>query len=223
MFGADAYSAIIMNATKVKLPFSEYEINQLASGHSVTEAADFMQQIIISKTQESELTGLELGSGNGIISLMLALQRPSWKLTGIELQKELHELAVANSDILSVACQFIEGDLRDYQRLLMHKGYALIYSNPPWIKAGSGLVSPDQARAMSRQEVSCTMRDILACIDWCLSDNGTAWVIYPQDRKPDLAREVQRTNLSVNGLHHSEVSPRSFIAQLVRKQAAEQW
>lgn len=205
------------------MPFNGHEIKQLASGHPVTEAADFLQKTIVENTKDRVLKGLELGSGNGIISFMLALQKPQWKLMGIELQKELLYLAVSNNDKLSLSCSFVEGDIRDFQRLLNHKGFELVYSNPPWIKAGTGNISPDPVRAMSRQEVSCTMKDVLACIEWCLSDNGTAWIIYPQDRKAELALEIQRTGLLVSGMFHSELSPRSFIARLMRKPVSQKW
>jgi len=212
-----------MNTIKVKLPFSDIEIEQLADGHPVTEAADFLQSTIIDKTQENRVKGLELGSGNGIISFMLALQKPDWQLTGIELQKELLDLAQSNNARLGLDCRFISGDLREYKTCLEYRAFDLIYSNPPWIKAGSGKVSPDEGRAMSRQEITCTMKDILACIEWSLNENGVAWLIYPNDRKPELANELMRTELEAAGLFSSEISPHSFVAKLKRKPVSKHW
>ncbi|MBM4400035.1 MAG: methyltransferase [Candidatus Cloacimonetes bacterium] len=212
-----------MNKTKVKLPFSDMEIEQLEGSHAVTEAADLLQKTIIENTNAKAVKGLELGSGNGIISLMLALQRPDWQLTGIELQKDLCELSVSNAALLGDHCQFISGDIREHRTLLKHWGYQLIYANPPWVKSGSGLVSPDKSRAISRQEVTCTMRDVLQCINWCLEDEGFAWIIYPLDRKAELAKEVLRTELEVVSLIQSDQSPKSFIAKIRRKPLSEQW
>lgn len=212
-----------MNRTKVKLPYSDIEIEQLPDGQPVTDATAFLQDTIVKNTQQSVLNGLELGSGNGTVSFMLALQNPQWMLTGIELQSELADLAMENNARLSLNCNFIQGDLREHRKLLKHQGYELIYSNPPWVKANSGLVSPNPSRALSRQEISCTMKDVLACIEWCLAPNGIGWIIYPLERKIDLSKEIMQTELEVCNMHQSELSPHSFIAKLRKKAEARKW
>jgi tRNA1(Val) A37 N6-methylase TrmN6 len=212
-----------MNNIKVKLPYTDIEIEQLPGGHPVTEAADFLQLTVNRNVSGKVENGLELGSGNGIISLMLALQNRHWQLTGIELQKELVDLAERNNARLGLSCRFVLGDLREFKSQLDYRGYDLIYSNPPWVKSGSGKISPDFARAMSRQEVTCTMKDILDCIDWSLAAGGEAYVIYPADRKAELAKDVIRTELEVCNLFESEISPDSFIAKLRRKVLSRQW
>ncbi len=212
-----------MNSIKVKLPFTNIEIEQLAEGHPVTDAADYLQNTIIGNTRQGSLNALELGSGNGIISFMLALQRPNWQMTGIELQKELSDLADLNNARLRLKCSFISGDLREYKTLLKFQGYELIFSNPPWVKAGAGNISPDKTRALSRQEITCTMSDILACVDWCLSPEGSAWIIYPQQRKAELARELAKMELEVGRLFEAEENPLCFIAKIRRKQESNHW
>lgn len=212
-----------MNKIKVKLPFSEIEIDQLPDGQPVSEATNFLQETIIANTSRNSLTGLELGSGNGVVSFMLALQKPYWQLTGIELQVELIELAESNNEKLGLKCNFIKGDLREYKQFLKHGGYDLIYANPPWIKASCGQVSPNPARAMSRQEITCTMKDILLCVDWCLAAKGFGWIIYPIERKAELAREILHTDLEVCNVFQTEASPRSFIAKLRKKAGKELW
>lgn len=212
-----------MNKKKVQLPFGDLVIDQLADGHPVTDAADFLQSTIIQNIKTEELKGLELGSGNGIITFMLALQRPQWQLTGIELHPELHELSLRNNAKLGLSCSFVLGDLREFRSSLDFRSFDLICSNPPWIKAGSGKVSPDEVRAAGRQEITCSMKDILVCIDWCLSDKGCAWIIYPLKRKAELAKEMMRINLEAVNLYHSKEHPDSFVARLKRKPSGQSW
>ncbi len=212
-----------MNKTKVRLPYTEIEIKQLAAGHPITEASDFLQSTIVQNLKAEHLTGLELGSGNGIVTFMLSLQNPGWQLTGIELQPELYDLSIVNNKGLGLSCKFILGDLRGFRSQLGYKTYDLIYSNPPWVRAGAGKVSPDEVRALSRQEISCTMKDILLCIDWCLKEDGSAWIVYPLDRKKELAKEMMRIDLEAVNLYHSEQSQQSFVACLRRKPAGQRW
>ena len=206
-----------MNNPQVKLPFSDYELKQLAGGHPVTEAAAVLQDTIIKHTDLEVLSGLELGSGNGIISLMLASRKQGWDLTGIELQPTLVELARENNSGLRLDCSFRQGDLRDYEKKIKYREYDLVYANPPWVKAGSGKVSPDEARALSRQEITCTMQDILACLDWSLNETGTAWLIYPNGRRAELMATLEDTGLIVKEIFQPEESPPSFVVKLARK------
>ncbi len=212
-----------MNQTKVKLPFTDAEIEQLQKGHPVTDASVFLQDTVIKYTEAETLLGLELGSGFGIVSFMLALQKPGWQLEGIELFKELTDLAQENNLKLGIDCHFITGDIRDHKSLLKYRQYDLIYSNPPWCKMGDGKLSLDALRTAARHETTCRMRDIMVCIDWCLKPGGTAWTIYPIERKPDLERALLGTGLDVPGMIHSTDYPKSFIAKLVRKPAGKHW
>jgi tRNA1(Val) A37 N6-methylase TrmN6 len=212
-----------MNHSKVHLPIGNLEIEQLTGGHPVTDAAAYLQECIIKDTRAEVVSGLELGSGNGIITLMLALQKPAWTLAGIEIQRKLVDLAEQNALHLTAQVQFIWGDICEYKDLFPYRKYSLVYSNPPWTKSGSGIISPDPARAISRQEVACTMKDILACLDWCLSPAGTGWLIYPTERKNELAREVRLTSLEVSNLFEPEENSRYFVAKLRTKVTENKW
>jgi tRNA1(Val) A37 N6-methylase TrmN6 len=212
-----------MNVIRVKLPFTEIEIEQSAEGHGITDAAAFLQETVISNCGSEELNGLELGCGNGIISLMLGLQRPQWKLTGIELQEDLAELARQNAERLSVKLEVVTGDIRECRAVLNYQAYDLVYSNPPWVKAGSGIVSPVHGRALSRQEIACTMTDVLLCLEWTLAQTGTAFVIYPLERETELDRELRRSGLEAVNMYKSDTSPRSFISKLKRRQRQPSW
>lgn len=211
------------NKNTIKLPFSDAEIKQLSGGHPVTSAADYLQKTIIREMPDMPLKGLELGSGNGIITIMLLLQRPNWQLTGIELQKELSDIAEQNRRELNLACRFEQGDIRTCRTKLAHQEYDLVYSNPPWVKLGSGLVSPDESRALSRQEIACSMKDVLNCIEWCLNMDGTAFIVYPSERKTELGLEIMRTELEVLNLYKAEEFGDIFVAKLRHKPPVQSW
>lgn len=205
-----------MRTASLKLPFSENEIEQSAGGQSGTEAADFLQKTILANTENEVLNGLELGSGNGIITLMLAGQKPNWHLTGLELQPELTAMAIRNNQKLGLNCSFLQGDLRQCKTLFSPHSYDLVYANPPWIKIGRGKVSPNPVRAISRQEINCTLQDILFCSDWCLQEEGTGWLIYPWERKNELEEAARETSLVIAGFISSELYPHCFIVKLKR-------
>lgn len=128
---------------------------------------------------------LDLGCGSGILSVMLALQRPQWQISAIDIQAPLVDLAQHNSRAqgLSIGCQC--ADLRSFESEDM---YDLIISNPPWLKTGTGHSSADYSKEISRREVLCDMNDVLACIQRNLKKGGSALLLYPDSRLNELKK-----------------------------------
>ncbi len=217
MSGKNAGAFPLMSKTEVQLAFHETPMFQAKGGHSVTGAADILHKTILEYTQTNYLSGLELGCGNGIISLLLATQRGGWWLTGIDIQTELVNLAKENNQRLALNCRFCVRDLRDFQVVFPQDYYRLIYSNPPWVKLGCGLVSPDAGRSISRQELTCTMQDVLSCIRWTLHPLGTAWVVYPSSRKEELRDQIELTGLKLQHFIVSASSGKYIIAAMGKK------
>jgi len=212
-----------MEYRQVTLPFGNKEILQPADGHGVTDATAILYEQVAAACQDEPIQVLELGSGSGILSIMLALRFPRFRITGIEIQRELVNLAETNSRNLGLSCSFVEGDLRNYKGLLPLEDFQLIIANPPWIKEGAGLVSPRPDRAISHQEVTCRMKDILACLNWCLDKTGRGWLVYPVERKQDLQREVIGTDLRVLRLIESPEHPACFVAKLGYEKPSDRW
>lgn len=128
---------------------------------------------------------------------MLALQRPGWKLEGLEIQPELHSLARKNATECGLEILFREGDLRSFTAA---EPYQLIVSNPPWMPCGSGKPSPSQTRNISRFELLCGMDDIFACVSRNLAPDGDALLLYPQARSKELGKAADKTFLDIISL-----------------------
>lgn len=160
----------------------------------MSHAADCLQKSVLFRHQNQNLRVLELGSGCGIVSIMLALQRPGWSITGIEIQPHLSELAVKNAILCGAKVAFLNRDLRQFADEL---GFDLIISNPPWQKAGSGRYSPRTSRNTSRFETHCTMEDVLACAKRNLAPSGEAVLLYPESRRADLEEYAPNSSLDI--------------------------
>jgi len=179
--------------TKVELPFDGKYIYQIASGQAVSVAAQALQSYVIERFGTDEMSVLEVGSGIGIVSIMLALQRPQWQISGIEIQAKLCDIARYNAQLCDVEVDFFLVDLRSFD-----KGkYNLILSNPPWLKLGSGLLSPDAGKNMSRFEITCTTADICELIRRSLSAAGRAVLLYPDFRVADIILHAQKSSLDI--------------------------
>ena len=178
----------------MELPFGGAYIFQERRSQGVSQVAAALQAAALEACPEEDARVLELGSGCGIVSIMLALQRPRWQIDALEIQPKLHQLAVDNASLCGVEVAFQLADLRDFQA---EQAYQLIISNPPWRKRGSGLPSPHPSREASRSELFCNMADVLACVKRNLSPAGAALLVYPASRERELAATAQNTLLDI--------------------------
>lgn len=137
---------------------------------------------------------MDLGSGCGIVAIMLALQRLDWQITGLEIQEYLVDLAKRNSDECDTQIDWLCNDLKAYTA---EEPFDLIVSNPPWQKQGSGTPSPHPAKNISRVELLCSLADVMGCVWRNMSRNGTALLLYPAERSEDLRCEAEKTLLDI--------------------------
>ncbi len=179
------------NKIPVKLPFDK-TIFQTISGQSITSDTAFMVEIVLHHFKQERLSVLELGSGNGIISIMLAYYRPTWKITGIDIQPHLVKLAKENSRLAEVNTAFLCSDLQSFSA---KKKINLIISNPPYYVKASGRISPIRERAISRHEIMCTMHDVLKAVKRNLKPEGKAYLLYPMSRINELSVSAKRVDL----------------------------
>lgn len=182
-----------MKLKPVKLPFGK-TIFQTENGQSISsDVVDLVELILRNETKNiGEI--LELGSGNGIISIMLKHNRKDWNITGVEIQKHLVELSAKNSDSAELSINFEEADIRTFSS---QKRFDLIISNPPFYPTSDGRISPIKERAISRHEILCTLRDVIFAIDRNLKETGKSYLIYPIFRLPEIEEAIKKVDLKI--------------------------
>jgi len=165
---------------------------QKKNGYRFSVNAPLLADFIKTKTSE-EL--LELGCGNGVISLLLSIK--SFKqITALEIQKSLAELARRNVILnkLEDKITVIQIDLR---RFNSRKKFDVIFSNPPYIKRKKGQLSPVLEKSIAKHEIKCDIFDIISKTAELLKNRGRAYFIFPASREEDLRAAVITNNLSI--------------------------
>ncbi|MDD2543935.1 MAG: methyltransferase [Candidatus Cloacimonetes bacterium] len=195
---------------EVALPFAGKTIRQNTLAQAVSQASAMLVEAAIQSFPNLTLQVLDMGCGCGIVSIMCALSRSEWKITGIDIQPELVALARENAAACELDIDFHCADLREYEGV-----YDLIVTNPPWQKQGSGLLSPHPQRNLSRVELSCAMPELLQAIRRCLAPQGQAIVIYPQHRLEDLEEASNETSLDIIECHTQSGNKAYFCAKLM--------
>lgn len=130
---------------------------------------------------------VDLGTGSGVIPLLLAGKTQASRIYGLEIQADMADMAwrstVMNNleDRVHIVC----GDIKDADKLL-GKGIAdAVVSNPPYRKAGSGHVSPSDARALATYELACTLEDVIKAAAALLKNKGRFYMIHRPARLAD--------------------------------------
>lgn len=168
--------------------------------------ADFIQ------TKETDRI-LELGTGNGIISLLLSI-KPFAGLTALEIQPSLTDLARRNIQLNSCEDRItvVRTDLRNFSA---NEKYDVVFSNPPYIKQRSGLLSPSGEKSVAKHELKCTIFDIMQKTAEFLKTQGVTYFIYPATREKDFMRATQDTQLRVRNIRYvfpyRDSSPNFFL------------
>jgi len=131
---------------------------------------------------------VDLGTGCGIIPLILSLQTPSAHIYGIEIQKDLAELALRNVQLnhMEDRITIVHGDMKDFKSYLTPGTVDVVFSNPPYRKVRSGRINPEPERAVARHEIKACLSDVVSVAQGLLKPSGRFVVIYPAERVVDL-------------------------------------
>lgn len=179
---------------QVELPFGKI-VYQSKQGQGISSETAELINVILEQEKDEKISLLELGSGSGIISLMLKHYRQSWDICGIEIQEHLVEISQENSKSADEDVIFIEADLRNYSTI---EKFDLIVTNPPYFKVNETRISPNRERAISRHELLCDLSDVIASIRRNLVFKGRAYLIYPQNRELELGEVVETMNMKLD-------------------------
>ncbi len=138
---------------------------------------------------------VDLGTGCGVIPLMLLLTQPLRFAFGLEIQKELAGQAARNARLngFEDKMEVILGDIRHPP--LAKRSADLVICNPPYRKAKSGRINPDPRRAIARHELLASIDDILKAARALVRRKGRVALVYPAPRLVDLLVRLRRLNL----------------------------
>ena len=154
----------------------------------------------------------DLGSGTGIIALLLAGRQPTAHLTAIEIQPDMADMARRSAALngleerLSVRCM----DLREAPQRLGYNGYDVVVCNPPYSRRGTGPESSQDGRAIARHEVYCTAQDVARAAYGLLRYGGRLAMVYPADRIAQILEACTQARMEPKRLrlvHHSAGRP----------------
>jgi len=137
---------------------------------------------------------IDLGTGCGVIPLVLVFRRKAEAVIGVEIQPSLAALARQNVSLNGVSSK-IEIWEKNFKELVRERDrgtFDLVISNPPYRKVGSGRVNPLEEKALARHEILATLEDVLRTAHHLLKNRGRYYSIYPASRTADLFQRMRQ-------------------------------
>jgi len=147
-------------------------------------------------------TMMELGIGTGALSLIIARKTRNLQVTGVEIHRGAAACAAENvqSNSLSDRVRIIRQDWRGLYDSFAEGSFDLVVSNPPYIKKGTGRVSPASHRALARHESAGTLTELIDIATYLAGEHGRVAFVYPIGRFCELLGELYRKGLVLRRL-----------------------
>ncbi|MDD2619534.1 MAG: tRNA1(Val) (adenine(37)-N6)-methyltransferase [Syntrophomonadaceae bacterium] len=141
---------------------------------------------------------VDLGTGNGVIPILLAFRSLSLRVTGIEIQEKMVDRARRNVQYnnLEQRIEIMQGDLRTIENY-MTRGFAeLVLSNPPFYKKGEGMLNRNQEEAIARHEIEVELPELLAAASYILAASGRLAIIHRAERLLEITELMANSKLT---------------------------
>ncbi|WP_461182840.1 tRNA1(Val) (adenine(37)-N6)-methyltransferase [Virgibacillus kimchii] len=131
---------------------------------------------------------LDLCTGNGVIPLLLS-KRTNAKITGVEIQERIYQMAVRNFALnrLTEQLSVIHGDLKEMQPILGQSNFDVVTCNPPYFRTPSkNEHNHNEYLTIARHEVYCTLEDVVKACKLHVRPGGKVAMVHRPGRLVDL-------------------------------------
>lgn len=139
------------------------------------------------KVKEGECA-LDLGTGTGILPILLEAKTHGKHFTGLEIQPDSADMAMRSVQVnnLQHKIDIVEGDIKEASSLFGADSFEIITTNPPYMIGEHGLQNPHSAKAVARHEVLCTLDDILRESARILKPRGRFYMVHRPFRLAEI-------------------------------------
>lgn len=137
---------------------------------------------------KAQSTVLDLGTGTGIIPILLEAKTQAAHLTGLEIQEESADMARRSVALngLDDKITIVTGDIKEAGSLFNAASFDVITSNPPYMPDHHGLTNPEDAKAVARHEILCTLEDVISQAAGLLKPGGNFFMVHRPFRLAEI-------------------------------------
>lgn len=140
---------------------------------------------------------LDLGTGTGIIPILLSAKTEADGFFALEIQKESADMARRSVEMndLGSKIHIVDGDIKEASRIFGRASFDVVTTNPPYMTSGHGLVNPTDAKAIARHEVLCSLEDVVREAAAVLKTNGRFYMVHRPFRLAEIFETMKKYKL----------------------------
>lgn len=140
---------------------------------------------------------IDLGTGTGIIPILIAGKTEAGEIIGVEIQDSVAEMAKRSTVLNGIQdrVEIVNGDIKNAVSMFGKGSFDVVTANPPYKHAGSGLLNPGDSMAISRHEIKCTLEDVISVSSSLLKNNGRFFMVHRPERIVDIIYLMRRYKL----------------------------
>ena len=152
-----------------------------------------------SKSLKEKESVIDLGTGTGIIPLLMVNKCKTAAFTGLEVQKESADMAARSVTMneLEGQIQIVHGDLKEAGSLFPRHSFNVVTCNPPYMIDAHGRSNEQDALTIARHEVLCTLEDVVTAADYLLATHGSFFMIHRPFRLPEIFSSLEKHKMEM--------------------------
>ncbi len=167
-------------------------------------------------------TLLDLGTGTGILPLLLSAKTECAHLTGLEIQPESADMARRSVAIngLEERISIVTGDLKEAGTIFAPASFDCITCNPPYMIGNHGITNPEAPKAIARHEILCTFEDVAGAAERFLRSGGRFYLVHRPFRLSEIMVTLTKHKLEPKRMRlaypYADKEPNMVLIEAVR-------
>lgn len=137
---------------------------------------------------------IDLGTGTGIIPILLSAKTEGKEFVGLEIQEEMAKMAARSIALNQIEdrVKIIRGDIKEAASIFGRACFDVVTSNPPYMNDAHGLKNPDLPKAIARHEVLCTLDDVVRSAAELVRPGGRFYMVHRPHRLTELIMTLKQ-------------------------------
>ncbi len=169
----------------------DLEINNLKIIQNKNGFCFGMDSVLLSDFAKTIKTGssvIDLGTGTGILPILLSSKTKKTKFTGIEIQNDVAQMAQKSVKLnnLEDRIEILNLDILELKQKYKKGNFDVVITNPPYKKINSGIINVDENKMISKHEITASLEDFIESATYLLKDLGEFYMVHRPNRLVDI-------------------------------------
>lgn len=140
---------------------------------------------------------IDLGTGTGIIPILLYGKTKNTKFVGVEIQLEVAEMAnrSVKLNLLENNIEILNTNILELSKIYNRGSFDVVTTNPPYKKINTGVINENNKKLISRHEITASLEDFIRTASFLLKDLGEFYMVHRPDRLVDIFYEMRKNKI----------------------------